>query len=65
MRNRFLVHGGVQYDPLKILSLDRLDPMCHRKALLQQRRDLFLAQSQRQRQALKRPRIGTPPHRRN
>jgi len=35
MRNRFLLHGGVHHDPLKILGLDRPGPMCHRKALLQ------------------------------
>jgi hypothetical protein len=60
MRDRFLLHGGVHHDPLEILGLDRPGPVCHRKALLQQRRNLFLTQPLApacQRRAVKRCRV--------
>jgi hypothetical protein len=60
MRYRFLLHGGVHHDPLEILGLDRPSPVCHRKTLLQQRRNLFLTQPlapARQRRAVKRCRV--------
>ena len=44
MRDRLLLHGGVHRHPLAILALDRLRPVRYRKALLQQRGDLFLTQ---------------------
>lgn len=45
MRNRLLLHGGVHHHALEIFALDRPRPMRHRKALLQQRGNLLLAQS--------------------
>ena len=57
MRNRLLLHGGVHHHALEILGLDRPGPMRHRKALLQQRRNLLLAQPlapARQRRAIER-----------
>jgi hypothetical protein len=56
MRDRFLLHGGVHHDPFEIFGLDRPGPVCHRKALLQERRDLLLTQPlapARQRRAVK------------
>ena len=44
MRNRLLLDGGIHHDALKVLGLDRLGSVRHRKALLQQRRNLLLAQ---------------------
>ena len=40
-----LLHGGVNHHALEIFALDRPRPMRHRKALLQQRGNLLLAQS--------------------
>jgi hypothetical protein len=60
MCDRFLLHGGVHHNPFEILGLDRPGPMCHRKALLQQRRNLFLTQPlapARQRRAIERCRV--------
>ena len=60
MRDRFLLHGGVHHDPLEIFGLDRPGPVRHRKALLQQRRNLLLTQPlapARQRRAIKRCRV--------
>ena len=57
MRNRLLLHGGVHHHPLEIFGLDRPGPVRHRKALLQQRGDLLLAQPlapARQRRAIER-----------
>ena len=45
MRDRLLLHGGVHHHALEIFALDRPRPMRHRKALLQQRGNLLLAQS--------------------
>src|ERR1700722_10522433 len=44
MRDRLLLHGGVHHDPFEILGLDRPGPVGHRKAFLQQRDELLLAQ---------------------
>ena len=64
MRDRLLLHGGVHHDPLEILGLDRLRSVRDRKALLQERRELLLAQPlapARQRRAVeRRARAGTP-----
>ena len=56
MGDRFLLHGGVHYNPFEIFGLDRPAPVRHREALLQQRRDLLLTQPlapARQRRAVK------------
>jgi len=60
MRDRFLLHGGVHHHPLEILGRDGAGSVRHRKALLQQRGELFLTQSltpARQRRAIKRKRV--------
>jgi hypothetical protein len=44
MRNRLLLHGGVDDHPFQIPGLQRAAAVRHRKALLQQRRKLLLAQ---------------------
>ena len=44
MRNRLLLDGGIHHHALKILALDSPGPVCYRKALLQERRDLLLPQ---------------------
>jgi hypothetical protein len=36
--------GGIRHHALEILALDSPRPVCHRKALLQERRDLLLTQ---------------------
>jgi hypothetical protein len=37
MRDRLLLHGGIDHHPLQIFGLQRAGAMRHRKALLQQR----------------------------
>jgi len=57
MGDRLLLHGGVHHNPLEVLGLDRLGSVRHRKALLQQRRNLLLTQPltpARQRRAIER-----------
>src|SRR6266516_3536187 len=41
MRDRFLLHGGVDHHPFEIFGLDRPAPVRHREAFLQQRGDLL------------------------
>ena len=60
MGDRLLLDGGVHHDPLKVPGLDRLRSVRHRKALLQQRRNLLLTQPlapARQRRAIERCRV--------
>ena len=44
VRNCLLLDGGIHHHALEILALDCPGPVCHRKALLQERRDLLLTQ---------------------
>jgi hypothetical protein len=44
MRNCLLLDGGIHHHALEILALDSPGPVCYRKALLQERRDLLLTQ---------------------
>ena len=56
VRDRLLLDGGIHHHALEILALDSPGPVCHRKALLQERRDLLLTQPlapARQRRAVK------------
>jgi hypothetical protein len=60
MRNCLLLDGGIHHHALEILALDSPGPVCHRKALLQERRDLLLTQPlapPRQRRAIERRRV--------
>jgi hypothetical protein len=44
MRDRLFLHGGVNHHPLEVFGLQRAGAVRHRKALLQQLRELLLAQ---------------------